>query len=247
MLAGCVHVSPDRLSATESDALAAYRSAGLVLLARERTGVRAFVTLEYPDGTKGEGVDEYINGTPVRLREVRRDYEAVAVGDTLCVRRDSEPMECSQNEIYLGIREIDEQAVRRAVSSMAACGSSVCRQIDIEQDSIDIAALFEGAHKAPRTLRYELRLLIRDDGLPYSITESRWSGSELVEPLSNFRFDYEADVGPIELPPEASDGWKSGSECLFFKTGVRVEFARNPNRKEVDSDPSSRCREATLA
>lgn len=195
---------PER-SRDDPRALAAYREASRELLERARHGVRAEVVLEYPDGSSGKGLDEYISTTPLRLREIRPSYEAVGVGDTVCTKQAGEAMACDEGDFYIGIREFDESAIRRAQFSMEACAASSCRRVDIEQQTVPweaLQSLLQGQVQEEREARQILSLLIREDGLPYSFTESTWSEGRLVEALATYRFDYDVEVNPIELPIE---------------------------------------------
>lgn len=203
--AGVLSASPSP-GAIDPGAVAAYQRANQALLERARQGVRATVVLQHADGSAGQGYDEYINGTPLRLREIRPDYEAIGVGDTVCRREPDAGLTCEQAEFYLGLREVEESGVRRAQSSFADCGMSRCRRIDIEQTAGDAAELTEflGGNQ-PVTVdgeRYVMTLLVREDGLPFALTESTWSGTGTTEGLATYTFDYDTPVNPIELPAE---------------------------------------------
>lgn len=184
-------------------AIALYHQTNAQFLARIRTGLRANVQMEQPDGTVVLGYDEYAMDDRYRLREVRRDRESVVVGEQLCVREgDSEP-ECDYlGEIEPGLRPVVAEDVFYAALSNAQCGSSTCRQVDIRQRAetvtpehlLDVSGLDAGEPS-----HYRFRLLVREDGLPYSVEEMRLAGERMIESRATFTFDYSAKIAPISL------------------------------------------------
>ena len=84
-------------------------------------------------------------------------------------------------------------------SATAPCGPTSCRQVYIEE-----WAEVPGEAASPEARSYyTLRLLVRDDGLPYSLDEARYQADEPVEPHAMFVFDYSAPVAPITVPDTA--------------------------------------------
>lgn len=185
-------------------AIALYREADRLLLDRIRGGLRADVGMELPDGTRLDGYDEYVIDDHVRLREVRGAHEAVAVDTDLCTRAADAPFLCQDTEaIQLGLRPVHDDRVYRAGVSTVSCGTASCRQVEIEERDIDAAAEARARSMGMPTdpaSRYVLRLVVRADGLPASLEETRLDSTGPIEPRAVFTFDYAAPVAPIVIP-----------------------------------------------
>lgn len=205
---GCA-LLPPCVSASENDRIAAitlYQATNAALLTRGKDGLSADLHLRYPDGTEAQGHDDYLMGSPARLREIRRDSEVIVVGDRMCTRTATSPFACEANEdaIYQGLRPIDAEKVFTAIRSRRPCGGMQCDVVELRQIEPDMPSDFlsevgrSATNMSWRIQRTEL--LVRPDGLPFSLTEGMWKDGALVQPEATFVFDYSSPAKSIELP-----------------------------------------------
>ncbi|GAB1596761.1 hypothetical protein [Lysobacter claricitrinus] len=204
---GVLAVVPSSAMRPDPVAVLLFRLANARLLERERTGVHARVALQHDDGTTTGGYDDYLNASPIRLREVRSDYRAVAVVDRVCVDQPVGPY-CADDTIELGLRPFDDGQVVAAHRLIGICNGELCRRVRIELSDMVVFAAGPGMSPPenagqPATTRV-LDVTIRADGLPVVFEESRIGDDGDGPRVATFRFDYATPIAPIELPADTS-------------------------------------------
>ena len=182
---------------------AAFEAGAKRYLERTQAGGRTQVVLHAFDGKIYHGSDEVIAAPPGRLHEMRNNYEAIAVGQRACTRPAGEKKwKCSDTGVSYGFTPVEWDAVARAEIEEIDCDGARCaRVVVVQADVLDtgtgVKKVFAPDAEASGH-RYELVMRLSDD-TPLTLrttdtTPGRGSAT------SDQTFEYDAKVGPIELP-----------------------------------------------
>lgn len=195
-------IEPARLD----EAKAAFAQAEVRFRALARQGLRADVQW-MPDGmVMALGTNEYrLDGTSLRMREVRPNYVAVGDAARWCFLRTGEKIWLCETPGQLdpGLTRIDWAAVTRIRSMPEPCGENECTRW-----RFDGLVAVDPRESKPRKRRYHastkdrgfsLSLLLEPDGTPRELLRMDRLSQYRVSSLT-LKFGRDETIAPIEWP-----------------------------------------------
>lgn len=190
--------------ATLDSIVKAYDAAAVKLLARAQEGLRTDVSLKDIDGAARQGYDEYFSSPPQRFREVRGAAENVIVGDVSCSKTGGASFQCGKIDLgrdyNFGLRKLVPDAIVSANGAATDCGGHTCQSYAIVQaDDVE----FNDARLVtvkPQSNYSRIVLVVRQDGLPYSLEEAHFVDGKQDAPAASYRFAYDKKVARFDLP-----------------------------------------------
>lgn len=191
------HPAPPGLDAV----LARYRRVQQAYLEAIRNGGTSRVALHAQNGTTYRGHDDELWDGSGRVREIRDNYEAIAVGQRSCYRQAGvADWECKDGRVEYGLEDVEPDAVVRAAMSEEDCAGTACLRIEYSRTE---PKTFNGVvYYSERADLYgwDVTLLVRssDDRLLRKVIVSRDGPGRQF----SIERDYSYDTGiePIDLP-----------------------------------------------
>lgn len=184
--------------------VSAYGAAATKLLGRAQEGLRTDVSLRDIDGAESQGYDEYFSSSPQRFREVRGATESIIVGDVSCSRKGGASFQCDKIDLggyyNFGLRKLVPEAIVSTKAAAADCGGETCHSyVIVQADDVEFNDARVVTAK-PQSNYTRIVLMVRQDGLPYSLDEAHFADGKQDTPAASSRFAYDKKVVRFDLP-----------------------------------------------
>jgi len=105
-------------------------------------------------------------------------------------------------EFTLGLRELTPEMITSVEESTEPCGDKMCKSFLIHEINAETILDRLSDLKDPQSDYYLLKLVIKDDGSPFSFMESNYVDGKMTGAEAVFYFHFDAVVKPFDLPKE---------------------------------------------